>query len=100
MMVMSGRRLLVYHRGIPAYVSVVAISGAGERTALELPETLHGIGKGIFSSERRIRSFAATEAGRELAPPGGYLEWSIQYSSNFSTVDRIHILNTGEAHDR
>lgn len=94
LMVLSTPRILVYYQSTPTKVSVVAITADGKRSALETPESLQGVGRGIRSTERRIRSFAETPTVRTLTPPGGRLEWSLHYSINSARFDRVRIIST------
>ena len=94
LMVLATPRILVYYRVTPTKVSVVAITPDGKRIALEAPESLQGVGSGIRSAERRIRSFAKTPTAQALTPLGGRLEWSLHYSINSARFDRVRIIST------
>jgi len=94
LMVLATPRILVYHHGTPTKVSVVAITADGKRSALETPESLQGVRRGIRSAERQIRSFAETPTARALTPPGGRLEWSLHYPIDYIRFDHVRIINT------
>jgi hypothetical protein len=99
LMVIATPRILVYYRGMPTKVSVVAISADGARIALETPESLQGAGDGVRSAERRIHRFAETPTARALTPRGGRLEWSLHYSIDSGRFDRVRIVSTANRHE-
>ena len=98
LLLVSVPRLIVYDKGTPSEVTVVAVGGDGVRVPIETPEPFQGIQPGIFSTERLIRAFAETAAAKELSPSNGYLEWSVHYSLRWQQekLSRILITNSSD----
>jgi hypothetical protein len=70
-------------------VRVVAVTADGERHARRTPDALAQPGVNLRATERRVRALAATPEAELMTPPGGRLEWRLEYSQDFS---RSHVV--------
>ena len=89
-------RLVVYHHLQTMRVSVFLVSAEGDRIALDPPEIFRRPGVNLRATERRVREFAASEEARRMTPPGGQLEWRLEYSRDFS---RSHVVSVDAGSD-
>jgi hypothetical protein len=77
-------RLIVYAR--PAQlgttrVDLRVVAPNGDNTTVRAPESLQG--HTLRDAITRIEAFAATPEGRAMVPPGGRLEWQLNYTVQF-----------------
>ena len=90
-------RMLVYYKGAPTQVTVVAINADRTRTPLATPKAFQGTQPGLNWTERLIREFCAGEAAGLITPPDGHLEWSLRYKIPFPASQETRIIITDTA---